>query len=498
MLTASLFCNLFFFFFLYGIAISSNQDIATYPKSTILVIAITILVVLFIFLRKSKRGLVPIILIPLIGTLIGRLYLVSWRENNYRTLLFETEQTFSGIIIDPPDIRQNAILYNVLSDQKIANDLKSTVQNVIIQIRTDRYPVFNYGDHIKINGKISKPESFNGFDYPLYLERSKIYGQIFTPKKIQLLEHDRGSPFLSQLYKLRSNFERISQINLTEPEASFLNGILLGSKRAIPARVQAELQQTGTSHIIAISGANITILLDLLVFCLPIYNNRQRFNLILVVAIFVTILTGASASVIRGAVVAVLSAFIRLKSRRAWSGPLLICSSCLILLGNPLLLVADPGFQLSFAAFAGLAYFGSPIQLYFDRARLTKNLPKAVSMALAETCAATLGTAGISFTLFGRLSLLGFIVNPLVLWLLPAITFLGIFSLLISQICSLSIINLSLWFLLRTSLKIIESFGQLNFGLINYKTNWTLPLLSFACFVLIYNRHLIQKIWISN
>jgi len=153
-----------------------------------------------------------------------------------------------------------------------------------------------------------------------------------------------------------------------------------------------------------------------------------------------------------------------MRGRRAWATPLILFSITLLLLKNPLLLVADPGFQLSFAAYAGLVYLGTPIFRWVEQARFSRYLPPLVQSAFSETLAASLGTAPLSFSLFGQLSFLGLIVNPLIVWLLPAITALGLLLITIGWLSSLAkLIRLPLWVLLHTVLTAIKEFGQITF-----------------------------------
>lgn len=397
---------------------------------------------------------------------LGGYYTVLWRATHKTTFYLEKSATFVGIVTEAPDIRKDKILLTITP--KGRNPLlKNGSRHGRILVSADRYPLWKYGDELEVTGSISSPDVFNGFNYPLYLERFQVYGTIPRPKSLHLLRHNQGNWLVAQLYTVRGSLERSIQDTIPEPESSFLGGILLGSKRAIPETIQASLKQTGTSHIIAISGANITILLTLLLSLLPLYTLRSQFITTVAIGLFVTVLTGASASVIRGAVVASWGRYLRVKQRRAWPTPFLLSSMVLILVSNPLMLVADPGFQLSFAAFAGLAYLGQPIDSRLEKVRAFTRLPSIVRSSLSETTAATIGTAPLSLWLFHQLSLLGLLVNPLILWLLPPITSLGLCILVAKPLPLLiSLIKLPLWVLLHTVLLIIDFFSKTNIGII--------------------------------
>lgn len=411
------------------------------------------LIILILFLARvfSSSGYLYI----LAAFLAGLFYVQAWRTAH--TTTFPEQGDFTGIISEVPDARQNKTFLTVQPEKGTGKLL----------VKVPPFPKYHYGDYLRVTGSVEAPEPFETFNYPLYLERAGIYG--IMPQPQVRLEKPAHVSVLGSLYALRARVETEVQEQVVEPEASFLNGILLGSKRAIPEEVQNALKATGTSHIIAISGANITILLGLLLQFLPLYERRKQFWATVLIAGFVTILTGASASVLRGAVVACLGSFVRMHGRRAWATPLILFSLLILLFNNPLLLRADPGFQLSFAAYAGLLYLGTPLATWTERLTVLKKVPAILKSSFAETLAATLGTTPLSFVLFGQLSLLGLLVNPLVLWLLPATTFLGLGLVLLGWLPGLGwLISVPLWLLLHTILAIIQYFGQLNVGIIHW------------------------------
>ena len=409
-----------------------------------------------------------IVLSCFLGSLIYTIGWVRWQR-----VIFPDNLSVScqGVISQPPDVRANATLLTVT----LSGSTPTCTSSILIHAH--RYPEFHYGDLIEVKGSLSPPQIINSFNYPLFLARYGVYGVISRPTSLRLLSSNQGNSLLSWLYRLRAKLEGIGQNNIPEPEASFLNGIMLGSKRAIPSDIQTALQATGTSHIVAISGANITILLNLVLGLLPLYRQRQQLWVTFGLALFICLLTGASASVLRGACVACFGRFIKYRSRRLWPFPFLLISTLLLMAVNPLLLAADPGFQLSVAAFAGLTYLGEPVTHFLDTFRLTRFLPEVIRASLVETTAATLGTAIVSWSAFGQLSLLGLVVNPLILWLLEPITSLGLLLLFTGWIpFAVTLIKIPLWLLLHTVLSVIVSFSHTNVGVIHWQPPWWLSL----------------------
>lgn len=479
-MSASTHYQLLLFWFLVGVASNSCLPLNQLHSASIWSVVEWLVVLAIIFLVhsfsrnfnlswiKPKQLLYYLIILS-----IGWLWTNYWRLEHQPKFTFNTFQNFSGTIVDRPDIRQNKILLTFQPDHQPGR----------IQLSLDRYPVYSYGDRLSFYGRLTLVEPFQNFNYPLYLERFQIYGQISYPSRIKKLASNQANPILKSLYHFSQTIENNIQQKIPEPEASFLNGILLGSKRAIPQNIQTDLKNTGTTHIIAISGANITILLGIIIQLLPIYRRRQQFFLVLVLASLVTIITGASASVLRGASVAIFSSLLKLYSRQNRPTPLILCTGTILILGNPLLLVADSGFQLSFAAFSGLAYLSEPITRKLEKSSFLQKWPPIIKSSLAETLAATLGTLPLSFILFGQLSLIGLLVNPLILWLLPFITLLGLglclfsFLPLVGNLLT-SLLVTPLWLALHLVLWIITAFSKLDLGVIHWQAGW-----SFAFFV---------------
>lgn len=369
---------------------------------------------------------------------------------------------FTAIIVEPPDLRLTKQYLTLKPTHPLGHDPTGTETTGLILTKAPRFPAFSMDQVLEVQGSIQAPEPVQDFDYPLYLLKSGISGIMNKPALKPALQTNQPS-LLSYFYTLRTKLEFQAKIYLPEPEAAFLNGILLGSKRAIPEDVQADLKATGTTHIVAISGANITIMLGLLAGILPLYSLLSQFQATILAAGFITVLTGGSASVIRGALVAIVGKYLRFKGRRIYPlGLFLLCFN-LILIYNPLMLKADPGFQLSFAAYFGLMYFSKPLEYIFQKLSFLK-LPLPIQSASIETTAATLGTAPVSLLNFGQVAPLGLLVNPLILWLLPLTTLLG-FCLIALGLSPLNlgylnlIVSLPLWLCLHSILSVISFFA---------------------------------------
>ena len=159
-------------------------------------------------------------------------------------------------------------------------------------------------------------------------------------------------------------------------------GILLGVETGIPRPVQEAFKDTGTSHIIAISGFNITILSGMLATGFGRWLGPRGGGVAAGVGITAyTILVGADAAVVRAAIMGGLSLFARQVGRRqAGLNSLAFCAAMMALFTPKILW--DVGFQLSFAATLGLVLYADPLTGAFIRWS-TRFLPEAMANRLA-------------------------------------------------------------------------------------------------------------------
>ncbi|HEX9011975.1 MAG TPA: ComEC/Rec2 family competence protein, partial [Anaerolineaceae bacterium] len=213
---------------------------------------------------------------------------------------------------------------------------------------------------------------------------------------------------------------------------ALLAGILLGDDSRLPQPLSQAFKDTGTAHIIAISGFNIAILAGLLaVLFSRLAGPRWGAALTAVGIGLYTVLVGAGASVVRAAIMGSLGLLASQVGRRQVGLNTLGATALAMFLIRPLW-AWDAGFQLSFFATLGLILYARPLQEGFVRLA-GRILPNGVSERAADavgeyllfTLAAEIFTLPIQVTQFGRLSLAAVAANPLVLPAQPAVMILG-------------------------------------------------------------------------
>ncbi len=387
----------------------------------------------------------------------------------------------------------------------------------------EKYPAYQYGDKLEIFGKLKTPNSDEDFDYAKYLAKDEIYSIVYYPE-VKFLQSGqdswlKASPFdwlRARLFWVKNKFENsINQI-LAEPQASLLAGLLLGEKRGFSPGLIDDFSRTGTTHIIALSGYNITIIAVALIALFNLFMVRRQISFWLAAAVIIlfVIMTGGSASAVRAAVMGILVLIAQQAGRLYSIRNALVFAGAVMIYFNPKVLTFDLGFQLSFAATLGLVYLSPILQRWltpkaepavlsgFAQSNRKNILPK-VLLPLKEVLIATLSAQIAVLPLlvinFGRLSLIAPLANLLILLFIPATMFLGflaglagIFWLEIGKI-----LGWFAWLFLTYEIKTIELLAKIPLAAAQFKWNWWGGTIYYAVLIFLI-WHFVRKQYISK
>ncbi len=339
------------------------------------------------------------------------------------------EVAIRGTVAEDADRRVSVTNYTLEAEVlKSPTTLRKVTGRILVTVRAGAIP-FEYGDPVVVRGKLEKPKVTKEFRYDNYLSRVQVYS-VMKDAMVERAGPNAGNPVLLRLFRLRAAIEeRINQL-LPEPQASLLGGLLLGAKRGMPEAVLADFKTTGLTHVVAISGYNITMLVTVigaLLFWLPL---RWRFVPSVVLIGAFTLLTGASASAVRAAVMGILSLLAMQTGRMSTTRLSVLWSAFFMLAWNPKLLWYDAGFHLSFLALLGVMEISPLIKPLFrwlpERFGIRDSLCLTVS-------AQVLASAWIAY-LFGELSLIAPLANLLVPPAVPYAMLLGTIALVASTV----------------------------------------------------------------
>lgn len=381
--------------------------------------------------------------------------------------------TLIGIVSDEPDIREKSI--------KLTVNIKNISGKVLVT--TWRYPEYKYGDKLKIVGNLKTPsEDINGFNYKDYLLKDGIFSVIDWPK-IELIAKDQGNILYKYLFSFKNKLKESLNQSLSPPQSGILEALFFGDEENISKEWKDKLNLTGTRHITAVSGMNITIIsaliFNFLLFC-GLWRH-QAFYLSVILIILYILMIGFPASAVRAGVMGLLFLTAQHFGRMSTASRAIVFASTFMLLLNPLLLKLDVGFQLSFLATMGLIY----LQPFF--LNLFKKIPNSIQLryTLAATLAAQIFTLPILVYNFGRVPITSPLTNILIVPLLPLITILGfIFSFLGIFIQSLGLIfSWPVWLLLTYIVEVINFFTKIPFAsVVITNIHWIFLVVSYLIF----------------
>lgn len=295
---------------------------------------------------------------------------------------------------------------------------------------------WQYGDQVRVSGYLETPPDEADFSYRDYLARQGIYSWV-QYGSLEKLASGRGNPILAAIFSLRAHAMELLFQFFPAPESSLLVGILLGEDGFIPDDLMQAYKDTGTAHIIAISGFNIAILAGLFAALFGRLLGPRWGTLAAILAIGgYTLMVGAQGSVVRAAIMGSLSLLAVQLGRKQVGYNTLGLAALAMFFVNPNWL-ADVGFQLSFMATLGLVTFAERFQTGVEAlaARmLPGRIPQRALDLLAEfvlfTLAAQLTTWPVQVYYFRQFSLVSLIANPLILPPQPLVMVLGGLSVL--------------------------------------------------------------------
>ena len=293
----------------------------------------------------------------------------------------------------------------------------------------------DYGDQVFLEGRIRPIKD-------KYYFKDNVFTEV-RASQVKVARKGRGNKVISALYKLEKSLEgRISRV-FGEREASFYNGILFGDRKSMSKDFKDALKRSGTMHLVALSGYNISIIsvyfLDFLIF-LGLSRGIAFWPAVVGIFLFV-LMTGASSSCLRAAIMGSLYLVSQKVGRISEPKYLLAFAAFLMVLLNPKIAFFDIGFQLSFLATIGLFYLYPALEsllLGFTRKKV-KNLSFSFKKIpffgdFLITISAQLMVLPLIIVYFGYLPLAGVFANTLILPVIPVLMASSFFIALISYL----------------------------------------------------------------
>ncbi|MEE8470275.1 MAG: DNA internalization-related competence protein ComEC/Rec2 [Dehalococcoidia bacterium] len=333
-------------------------------------------------------------------------------------------------------------------------------------------PYYRYGDLVQVDGALETPPGFEDFDWQEYLAGKGIHSVMRYPHQIELVAGGQGFKPREWLYQLRNSMSRSLDSALHEPQGSLAQAILLGKRSTIPDDLKESFSQTGTAHVVAISGLHIGILGGIVLsFGAWLFGRRRpTYFLLAVGAIWgYALLTGLNPPALRAATMVSLWLFADYVGRPRSALTILLFTAALMLGIKPSVL-GEASFQLTFAAMAGLILLTPHFQSLGRRIfRVTEERRTGVSFlvdSFSITLGAVLATLPIIAFYFHQISFVALPANLLVLPALPGIIFatalVGVVGLFVPPLAA--VFGWIAWLFISYMVEVIEFFSFLPFA----------------------------------
>ncbi|HEY6736159.1 MAG TPA: ComEC/Rec2 family competence protein, partial [Candidatus Saccharimonadia bacterium] len=328
-----------------------------------------------------------------------------WQAQRHQlTSLIGQSVTLQGAVADDPSVGDKRQVTFKLGDLRLVDpDTDRTIQRLPDTITVYSYPMQLQREYrLQVSGKVKA-----GF--------GTAAASISYPKITPLSRQQ------SWLEQTRQRFFAGMRTALPEPISSFGLGLLVGIRALIPKTMQAELALVGLSHLVAVSGYNLTIL----VRAVERGVGRWGKGIALITSLWLIggflLVTGASASIVRASLVSVLSLLATFYGRKFNPLVLILVTAALTAAWDPVYLT-DLGWLLSYLAFYGVLMLSPAIEARLGHPKLL------VVRLFIESTAAQIMTLPLILFMFGDLSIVAPITNLIILPLVPlamAVSFLA-------------------------------------------------------------------------
>jgi len=413
----------------------------------------------------------------------------------------------TGIVSREPEETDKSFQLQVSATSINLSQNQITGNLLVIIPKFTANSTYRYGDSLTIKGKLETPPSIDGFDYETYLSNQGIFSITYSPE-VTFVSKARGFKPLALVYQLRESISRSLAQTLPEPQASLAQGIILGLRGNIPADVENQFIRTGTAHLLAISGINLTIMAGMLISAgVAVFGRRHHIYAWLAIFTiwFYALITGFQPPVVRAAVMASIFLVAELLGRQRSSIVSLIMAATLMVSFSPQL-VHDASFQLTIMSMVGMVLVAPPLQSLSKRG-IETTLPGKfgeyfvpVADSLIISLCAIITVLPLIAYYFGIVSWIGPIATLLTVAPMPAIIvagsacgILGIFVLPLSQLIAWFV-----WLLLSYVLLIVKVADFIPFSQIGpFPYQWIFAYYTFlALSVWAYNcRQNLVKVW---
>ncbi len=382
-----------------------------------------------------------------------------------------------------PVVSQGTIVGTVISPPRISNRSQNFIialassQKVLVY--TDRFLQVAYGDTIVADGllrSLSPQEDF---------ARVKGVSLTLSFPHIRMVRAGSKWSFLKMLFSFRATVASVFERILPADYAALASGMLLGQESSyFSPRLRTAMQGSGTTHLVALSGYNISILIGALYVVFGyLFSRRATFFIALCCVVVFVVMTGAQSSVVRAACMGSLVIIAQHASRVYDFKQSVAVAGFFMVLLQPAIIRFDMGFILSFLSLFGIAYIMPLLHRLYTFRHPTLEVIKKLACETIGAQAMVLPLLALSF---GGISLVSVCANMLILPLVGVIMFLscfiGIMGLIALPVAQVLVVTLYpfTWFVER----VISWFGSLPLTSLSFSWWGVVAYYGFIVFIL--------------
>ncbi|NTW27684.1 MAG: ComEC family competence protein [Candidatus Moranbacteria bacterium] len=368
------------------------------------------LIILFIFYRNELANVIAF----LVCAFVFGGWLTDGEIAKTNDLIYVGKNFNEKVIVEK--VSESSFGQNLIV--KMRNEPASSADKKISMLmHVPQYPEYKYGDLLSISCAAKAIENRDpSFDYRMYMAKEGVLYQCDKGKANKVGEN-QGSWIYAKIISARNLFEdKISRV-IPVPYGALGIGLLLGGSGGLSKEIQNDFSVTGMTHIVAVSGYNVTIIAEYLIMLgisLGLWRKQAIWFALVGIVLFV-IMAGLPASAVRAGVMSSILLWAMKNGRLASSENAIIFAAAIMLWLNPLLLRWDVGFQLSFLATLGIVMTSS----FWEKSFVKKNRALGISEMITLSLSAQIFVLPIIAYNFHLASLVSLLANVLILPIIP-------------------------------------------------------------------------------
>lgn len=317
-----------------------------------------------------------------------------------------------------------------------------------IQIKDSQVVLYTTKNHKIVSYSVPKELEVGDI---IQVSGDKYYDNIYTDG-VEII----GKSKLRKLYKFKVFLIDLANLYLPQPHSSLFNGIMWGTKPDISDDFRGKLVLVGIIHIVVVSGYNLSIIFSLALVSLRRFGLKTSTFFGVLLALIYSLLVGFDPPIIRALIMGLLMAVGKVYGQVIHVLYLLIVSALLMLVLNPSL-TTSVSFQLTVSATMGILLFSEPLNKILKSRKWFLSFPKLIQEDLIASFSAQISVMPLIVFYFNGVSWVSFIINPLILWMVPLSMFLGAIFLVFASINMVGLASFSAY-ILQSCLTIIIDF----------------------------------------